>query len=282
MKKLMFLFAAALMMVACSNEEIATNDDVQYVSELKLNFGKGDSRVSYEHDATSGLKFAWEEGEEIKVYENANTNAITLYYVYDESTKSFKPKDESYKMEAGKEYFAVKGQRSTNIPLSLVDGDIVVKMNSEVDGFGLPAIPMITDVFTAKSNGTIATMHHLMGVVEIPVKLDASSTKEEAKQFKLYSNGGKLAFDFTAKPKSPYLNDVSDAYTTAVSEEKTYVLSKDEATSVFIPVLPGTHNSVQLTYCWGDASNRTTSLGINITVERGKITKINEETITLD
>lgn len=282
MKKLMFLFAAALMMVACSNEEVAVNDDVQYVSELKLNFGSGDSRVAATHSA-AGLKFAWDEGDEIRVYKDGDQNATPIYYTYDKSTESFKPKNESYKMEVGQEYFAVRGQRSTNIPLSLVDGDIVVKMNSEVDDrFGLPAIPMITDVFTAKSNGTIATMHHLMGVVEIPVKLDASSTKEEAKQFKLYSNGGKLAREFTAKPKSPYLNDVSEAYTTAVSEEKTYVLSKGEATSVFIPVLPGTHNNVQLTYCWGDASNTTTSLGINITVERGKITKINEETITLN
>jgi len=281
MKKLMFLFAAALMMVACSNEEIATNDDVQYVSELKLNFGKGDSRVAATHSA-AGLNFAWEEGDEIRVYEDGDPNAIPIYYNYDKNSESFKPKYESYKMEVGQEYFAVRGQRSTNIPLSLADGDIVVKMDSEADGSGLPAIPMITDVFTAKSNGTIATMHHLMGVVEIPVKLDVSSTEVEAKQFKLYSNGGKLAREFTAKPKSPYLNEVSEAYTTAVSEEKTYVLSKDEATSVFIPVLPGTHNSVQLTYCWGDASNRTTSLGINITVERGKITKINEETITLD
>lgn len=281
MKKLMFLFAAALIMVACNNEEVVTNDDVQYVSELKLNFGGGDSRVDATHSAV-GLKFAWEEGDVIRVYKDGDPTAITFYYNYDKNSESFKPMDESYKMEVGQKYFAVRGQRSTNIPLSLVDGNIVVKMNSEADGFGLPAIPMITDVFTAKSNGTIATMHHLMGVVEIPVKLDASSTKEEAKQFKLYSNGGKLARDFTAKPKSPYLNDVSEAYTTAVSEEKTYVLSKDEATSVFIPVLPGTHNSVQLTYCWGDASNKTTSLGINITVERGKITKINEETITLD
>ena len=74
MKKTMFMFAAALMMVACSNEEVAVNDDVQYVSELKVNFGG--SRVAATHDPASGLKFAWEEGEEIQVYENANANAI--------------------------------------------------------------------------------------------------------------------------------------------------------------------------------------------------------------
>ena len=70
MKKTMFVFAAALMMVACSNEEVAVNDDVQYVSELKLNFGSGDSRIAATHNPASGLKFAWEDKDEIMVVQN--------------------------------------------------------------------------------------------------------------------------------------------------------------------------------------------------------------------
>ena len=68
MKKTMFMFAAALMMVACSNEEVAVNDDVKYVTELKLNFGSGDSRIAATH-STAGLNFAWEQGDEIEVYQ---------------------------------------------------------------------------------------------------------------------------------------------------------------------------------------------------------------------
>jgi len=67
MKKTMFMFAAALMMVACSNEDVAVNDDVKYVTELKLNFGSGDSRIAATHDPASGLKFAWEDGDIVRV-----------------------------------------------------------------------------------------------------------------------------------------------------------------------------------------------------------------------
>ena len=85
MKKTMFVFAAALMMVACSNEEVAVNDDVKYVTELKLNFGSGDSRVAATH-SNAGLKFAWEQGDEIEVVQNIADHSASVYYVYDESS----------------------------------------------------------------------------------------------------------------------------------------------------------------------------------------------------
>ena len=273
MKKTMFMFAAALMMVACSNEEVAVNDDVQYVSELKLNFGSGDSRVAATHNPASGLKFAWEDEEEIQVYENANADAITFYYVYDESTQSFKPENESYKMVAGKEYFAVKGVRQTNLALSVEDGKTIVKMNVERTGKGLPHIPMITDVFTADAGGAIATMHHLVGVVEIPVK-KADSFDETVTGFSLYASGGKLGREFTATPGDGYVKSTAEGYDTAKSEEKTYTLSTTDATSVFIPVLPGTYSGVYLNY-YTDSSSGSKSVG-DITVVRGKITKLNE------
>lgn len=276
MKKTMFMFAAALLMVACSNEDVAVNDDVQYVSELKLNFGSGDSRVTATHNPASGLKFAWEEGEEIKVYENANADAITLYYVYDESTQSFKPENESYKMVAGKEYFAVKGVKSTSQALSVEDGKTIVKMNVARTGKGLPHIPMITDVFTADAGGAIATMHHLVGVVEIPVK-KADSFDKTVTGFSLYASGGKLGDDFTATPGGDYVKSTAEGYDTVYSEEKTYTLSTTDATSVFIPVLPGTYNDVKLNYHY-DSSSKQVSLG-DITVVRGKITKLNEVTL---
>ena len=132
MKKIMFFVAAAFALVAvgCSKDDVA-NEGVEYVSELKLNFGKGDSRVAVTHNPASGLKFAWEDGEEIMVLENGNANSITYYYVYDAATESFKPKYDSYKMVAGKEYFAVNHTRGTSIFLSVEDGKSVVKMNIE-------------------------------------------------------------------------------------------------------------------------------------------------------
>ena len=268
------MFAAALLMVACSNEEVAVNDDVQYVSELKLNFGG--SRVTATHNPASGLKFAWENEEEIQVYENANADAITLYYVYDESTQSFKPENESYKMVAGKSYFAVKGVRNTSLALSVEDGKTIVKMNVAKTGKGLPHIPMITDVFTADAGGAIATMHHLVGVVEIPVK-KADSFDETVTGFSLYASGGKLGDDFTATPGDGYVKSTAEGYDTVYSEEKTYTLNTTDATSVFIPVLPGTYSGVNLNYFYGSSSGYKT-VG-DITVVRGKITKLNEVTL---
>lgn len=275
MKKLMFLFAAALMMVACNNEEIVTNDDVQYVSELKLNFGKGDSRIAATHDPASGLKFAWEDGEEIRVYENANADAITFEYKYDATSKSFKPVSESYKMVAGKQYFAVNHTRKTSLFLSVEDGKSVIKMDIErYEPYGLSTIPMITDVFTADANGTIATMHHLVGVVEIPVKLAEGATITTMTSFGLYASGAKLGRDFTATPEKPYIKSTDDAYdTSTIAGCELSTTTK----SIFIPVLPGTYSDVWLLYNYNQAG-KSVKIG-NITVERGKITKVAETTV---
>ena len=87
MKKIIFLLAAAWMMVACSNEEIATQEEVQYVSELKVNFGKGDSRVTATH-SDKGLKFEWTDGDAIGIISlDGNERYI---YLYNEDSKSFK------------------------------------------------------------------------------------------------------------------------------------------------------------------------------------------------
>ena len=65
MKKIMFFVAAtfALAAIGCSKDDVAA-DDVQYVSEITLNFEGGDSRVAATHSA-AGLKFAWENGDAV-------------------------------------------------------------------------------------------------------------------------------------------------------------------------------------------------------------------------
>lgn len=277
---LLFAFILAMVLVGCSNEEIVPKQDIQYVSELTLNFGSGNTRVAYEHNATTGLKFSWEDQEEIVVYENANAEAIALYYVYDAASSTFKPKSEAYKMVSGTQYFAIKGERQTSLTLSVEDGKTIVKMNTERTGKGLPHIPMITDVFTASATGTVATMHHLVGVIEVPVKLDGESTITSVNMFSYYVSGGKVGRDFTATPEAPYVKDVSEAYDTSNSEEKTYALSTETATSVFIPVLPGTFGEGYLNYFYGYSSSAIKTEGV--TVERGKITKLTEKTIEIN
>lgn len=272
----MFFVAAvfALVAVGCSKDDVA-NEGVEYVSELKLNIGKGDSRVAVTHNPASGLKFAWEDGEQIEVYENGNANSLTYYYVYDAATESFKPETDSYKMVAGKEYFAVNHKRQTSTFLSVEDGKSVVKMDIErKEPYGLSNIPMITDVFTADANGTIATMHHLVGVVEIPVKLAEGSNVTKINNFSLYVSGAKLGRDFTATPEAPYVKSVDEAYNE--SKIAGCELSTETATSIFIPVLPGEYGQGSLNFM---CDGFTTSVKIEaVNVKRGMITKVTEKT----
>ena len=275
MKKTMFMFAAALLMVACSNEDVAVNDDVKYVTELKLNFGSGDSRIAATH-STAGLNFAWEEGDEINICLNEENKSLSFYYKYDATSGTFKPKSESYKMEAGKSYFAV--MRPNSVCNVRNNGTADVQVGLKLDNnISMNKLPLISDVFTADASGTIATMHHLVGMVEIPVKLGNTATYTTVGQFTLYASGGKLADSFTAKPMSPYIKDTSTGYDTAYENGGPYTLSTSSATTVFIPVLPGTYNNVQLNYFYGETSKQV-SLG-NITVVRGKITKVAETTV---
>ena len=272
------MFAAALMMVACSNEEIVTNDDVQYVSELKLNFGKGDSRVTATHDPASGLKFAWDNGDRINIFLYEENKSLSFYYKYDATSGTFKPENESYKMEAGKSYFAVMRPSSTcNVANEGTDNvQVTLKLDNNIS---MKKLPLISDVFTADASGTIATMHHLVGMVEIPVKLKSSATITEITSFDIYggTNDCNISGSFIATPKSPYYKEVSSGNFKAYENGGPYTLSTSTATSVFIPVLPGTYNNVKLNYFYGETSKQV-SLG-NITVVRGKITKVAETTV---
>lgn len=281
MKKTMFVFAAALLMVACSNEEVAVNDDVKYVTELKLNFGSGDSRIAATH-STAGLNFAWEQGDEIIVVQNREGYSASVYYEYDKTTESFKPKS-SVAMQEGTEYFAVMRPSSTCDVANEGTDNVQVGLKLE-NNISMKKLPLISDVFTADAGGTIATMHHLVGMVEIPVKLKDGATITTITGFTLFASGGKLGGNFTAKPMSSYIKDTSTGYDTAYENGGPYTLNTTTATSVFIPVLPGTYNDVKLNYNYNydyNSTSKQVNLG-NITVERGKITKVAETTVNPD
>lgn len=285
MKKIMFFVAAAFALVAvgCSKDDVA-NEGVEYVSELKLNIGKGDSRVAVTHNPASGLKFAWEEGDEIEVYQNIENYSSRGIYQYDATAGSF-TLSSGNAMTVGTEYFAVM-KPSNKLTVENV-GTANVQVKLELDKYvSLKALPLISDVFTADASGTIATMHHLVGMVEIPVKLNSSATITEITSFNIY--GGtttcNIGGEFIATPIGPnYYKEVSSGNYHAYITGGPYTLNTSTATSVFIPVLPGTYDAT-LNYKYTKDDNSVSSqvsLG-NITVERGKITKVTERTISLD
>ena len=241
MRKIMFLFAAAVVLAAvgCSKDDAALND-AQYVSELKINF-EGGTRLSASHSA-AGLKFAWEDGDVVYVFDDG-IKGEGKYLVYDAESDLFKPKRDSDKLVVGKKYFAVTNTASpyANIQEGTGFTSVLVKL---VVGAGTEYIPMITDVFTVTAENTMATMHHTVGMVEIPVK----AVSEGAKLVQLFisSKNNVMSGNFYASPKAPYFIRSSRGYSDIGNQDTSDTpidLSTTEATSIFIPVFPGTYEA---------------------------------------
>ena len=276
MKKTMFMFAAALLMVACSNEDVAVNDDVQYVSELKLNFGG--SRVT-ETATTSGLSFAWDNGDIVKVYEKTATGTSYMQFKYDAASDKFVGNTPATdKMAVGTEYVVVYKLEKTG------DNTFSGKLRQ---GSATPfkELPLISEVFAATSETAIASMHHIVGVLEIPVKATNAGTTLSMIEANLYGSENKITGDFTVTGAPSYTitpytvgNTYSNASVTGLSKS----LSTTTTTSVFIPVFPFSNESIQIDYTTNNKPNETGFISATVetyTVVCGKITKLPEQTL---
>ena len=280
MKKILFMFAAALMMVACSNEDIAT-ENVQYVNELKINFEGGDSRVAATPSA-AGLKFAWENGDAVYVYEDGNTTATAKILEYDATSGTFKIQggNNTNRLEAVKKYFAVTFSTWYFISKDENTGASVVESQLE-SGTGLKNIPLISNVFEATAENTMTTMHHLVGVVEIPVKARVADAKLQ--NLSLYTRRCNEAVTgyFAVSPVAPYtlIFEERTGYFENANQTSTDApidLSTSEATSIFIPAFPGTYNPIDFKYTLVGGTETLIETNKSLVVERGKITKLTE------
>ena len=276
MKKTMFMFAAALLMVACSNEDVAVNDDVQYVSELKLNFGG--SRVT-ETATTSGLSFAWDNGDIVKVYETTATGTNYMQFEYDAASDKFVGNTPATdKMAVGTEYVVVYKLEKTGD--NTFSGEL-----SQGSATPFKNLPLISEVFEATSETAIASMHHIVGVLEIPVKAENAGTTLSMIEANLSGSENKITGDFTVTGAPSYtitpgtgVNTYSNAYVTGLSES----LNTTTATSVFIPVFPFSNESIQIDYTTNNKPNGTGFISATderYNVVRGKITKLPEQTL---
>ena len=279
MKKTMFMFAAALLMVACSNEDVAVNDDVQYVSELKLNFGGGDSRVAATHSA-AGLKFAWEEGDVVRVRPISNINA-KHEFTYNKSTDSFVADNVNGGLTVGQEYIAEFGYQFTVTSETAATGVLVAAVS---DGFG-NNLPMVSEKFTAEAENTFATMRHIVGVVEVPVKASTGTLSlvdiQLTNSYGYYYYGWAGTYDVDLSTKEMTIRDSQgDSYRKLTFDGGKSIST--EGTSIFIPVVPMQNvEGVMLQYkLAGKESSKNLYYDEKpLTVERGKITKIDEATL---
>ena len=284
MKKIFYLFAATLVLAAvgCSKDD-AAQEEVKYVSEIKIGF-EGDTRVSASH-SDAGLKFAWENGDVVYLYEDGNTSATAKILEYDAASATFKPQsgNDTNMLEVGTKYFAITYSGWYFISVDDNTGASVVESKLG-NGLGLKSIPMISDVFEATAENTMTTMHHLVGVVEIPVK--AAVAGVQLQQMYLYSQRSNNAISgfFAVSPVAPYNLIYGDREGYFENANQTdsgapIELSTTEAKSIFIPAFPGTYEPIDFKYALVGKSVAVIETTRPLIVERGKITKVSEFTL---
>ena len=156
-----------------------------------------------------------------------------------------------------------------------------IQFNARLDNTkDVTKIPLISDVFTADAAGTIAAMHHTVGVVEVPVKLAAGSAYSTLENLGFYVSGGKVTDDFIATPGSSYFVEPDPGYDTAwANQEKT--LNESTTVSFFVPMFPGTYTNPVLNYNYNSKSTSINLTGTLI-VERGEVTLMPVQTLTLN
>ena len=140
---------------------------------------------------------------------------------------------------------------------------------------------MISDVFEATAENTMATMHHLVGVVEIPVI--AAVDGVQLQQMYLYTQRANSAVSgfFAVSPVAPYDLIYGDRVSYFESANQTasdapIELSTTEATSIFIPAFPGIYEPIDFKYTLVGNNEEIFETERSLTVERGKITKVSE------
>jgi len=260
-------------MAACNNDNEVLNEP-QYITEFKAVFGGVDSRIAAEA-SDDGLKFTWEGDDELYV---ATPDLEEVYeYAYNEATGKFELVDGDG-MTAGTQYIALRDLRP--------DGEGGLKGELESHNNILdPAIdiPLISDKFTAKADGTIAEMHHIVGMVEVPVELAAASAIDKLEGVGIFVDNGKVVGPFSAKPEAPYfvdkIEDADDYSSSTTYREET--LNTTTPVSYFIPMLPGTYVNPML-YYYNENATVEKQLTGTLTIECGKVTKLPVQEVTLN
>ena len=280
MKKIFYLFAATVVLAAvgCSKDD-AAQDEVKYVSEIKIGF-EGDTRVTAAHSA-AGLKFAWADGDVVRVRSISNRNAVREF-TYNSSTESFEASGVNGGLKVGEEYIAEFGHIFAVTSETKATGTFIAAAS---DGFGEKNLPMVSEKFTATAETTFATMHHIVGVVEVPVKADSGTLSLESIQltnpYGSYYDGWAGVYDVDLSTNAITVKDGQGSFNRKLTFDPVKSISTT-VTSIFIPVLPMQNVDVLLQYklAGKEYSWNVEFAGKKLTVERGKITKISEVILT--
>lgn len=286
MKKIISLLSAVLALVAvgCS-KDITANDEVgKIVNTLTVDIeGSNDTRLSAAHSA-AGLKFNWDAADAIYVVPAEAGNYNYGLYIYKSNGTFEFSTGSGTPMEVGKQYYAVYGTKYAREDMGFNSESQIrtfLKLSSVVNATtSISWLPMISEVFTCTADGTIATMHHVAGMLEVPVKVAEGTQKMT--MFGLYSGTNTMSGWVSVTPSATpewtvaKYNNGSIGTTKYVDWEGELSLTTTEQ-SIFIPVLPDTYTNINVYYNLGDETNRETDeehYQTNLVVERGKITKL--------
>lgn len=282
MKKIMFLLVAAVALVvtACSKDEAVDNNNENKITELNLAIEGSETRITGEHVPGEGFKFKWESKDPVYVYPAEIGSDTPVKFVYDEENQIFKLDAGEEGLVAGEKYYAVYGSTQTS---GFNSGKICAKMN--LMNHLLANLPMVSDIFTATADGTFATLHHMAGIVEIPVK--GSGSIYDIYLYVYYSTTGDKNlcedFDVTFDAEDEVSTIVktstsscSSMYPTVNPKSSNPLILSGTEQLLFFPALPGTYNNVEIYYSISDKGGGWSKSDLGtLTVERGKINKKN-------
>lgn len=282
MKKIMLFLAVACIMAACNNDNEVVKEP-QYITEFKAVFGGADARIAAEA-SDAGLKFSWEEGDILYVY-NPSDEDDYFEYKYNSTSGIFVLESASKTdggMTVNESYFATTSNLSDD-SFTTVNGKFAIKTQL-YDG-GVTNIPLISELFLAQADGTIAPMHHTVGVVEVPVKLGEGSTITEKVDVAIEVAGANVVGAFYAILDEPYFADIIEDgdFFESSSACQPATLNESAPVSFFIPMLPGTYSNPTLSF-YNEENTQVVDpveLTGTLTIECGKITKLPEQVVAL-
>lgn len=279
MKKIMFVLVAALACVvtACSEDEAVVNNNENLITELNLAIEGSDSRLTYEYQSGVGFKFQWENNEPVYVYPAKVGESTPVTFVYDAEDQIFKLETGESGLVEGERYYAVCGKMQDS---GFNSGKVCAKM--QLWNSLLASLPMVSDIFTATADGTFATLHHMAGIVEIPVKGSGEINTIKLSVYNSTTGDNKLCEDFDVEfgddgkvgtetiTKTSSSSTIESTYFYKIDNPLT--LSETEQ-SLFFPALPGTYNNVEVSYYIGNSGGNSIDVSGTLIVQRGKINK---------
>lgn len=293
MKKIIIILSAALTMaaVSCNKENTAIENNDNRITELvaSIEGRTPDTKMTFEKKTEGGMKFEWENGDEIlvfpaKVYDATTAPDAIVPVKFSYSDGVFTAYEDDTYLEEGKQYYAIFGYYDQFSDFN--QGTIQAVMRHANEGtIDMRHLPMVSDIFTAvrhveqqeigsnqvtKDENTTINFHHICGVLEFVFVSNSTATVSNIRLAD--ANGlavrGGFSIGFNQDGSVNY-NSFTRLSTggqySNISDSNTYNLTQTPQ-SIYFPIFPGTYSFHHIGY---DAPSAASLGGLFVT-ESGK------------